>query len=133
MYTSAMIMVCLLIAIVGTFEKYRSLTKNTLVRNYQRCSIVLKLHNWGISSIVRAGDMYFTIILTDTSGQEIAQRAISGDSGTYQMEVCAMGMLEKHGRSIVDTIVSVVRWDGKCYEIVEKNLLKGVVQEECLG
>jgi hypothetical protein len=78
-------------------------------------------------------EMYYIIILTDTSGQEIAQRAISGDSGTYQMEVCVRGMLEKHGRSIVDTIVSVARWDGKCYEIVEKNLLKGVVQEECLS
>ena len=77
--------------------------------------------------------MYFTIILTDTSGQEISQRAISGDSGTYQMEVCARGMLDKYGRSIVDTIVSVVRWDGKCYEIVEKNLLKDVAQEECVG
>jgi F420-0:gamma-glutamyl ligase len=57
--------------------------------------------------------MYYTVILTDTSGQEIAQRAISGDSGTYQMEVCARGMLDKYGRSIVDTLVSVARWDGK--------------------
>jgi hypothetical protein len=77
--------------------------------------------------------MYYTIILTDTSGQEIAQRAISGDSGTYQMEVCARGMLDKYGRNILDTIVSVVRWDGKCYEIVEKNLFVGVAQEECVG
>jgi F420-0:gamma-glutamyl ligase len=77
--------------------------------------------------------MYYTVILTDTSGQEIAQRAISGDSGVYQMEVCARGMLDKYGRSIVDTLVSVARWDGKCYEIVEKNLLKGVAQEECVG
>jgi hypothetical protein len=49
------------------------------------------------------------------------------------MEVCARGMLDKYGRSIVDTLVSVVRWDGKCYEIVEKNLLAGVAQEECVG
>jgi len=42
-------------------------------------------------------------------------------------------MLDKYGRDVLDTIVSVVCWDGKCYEIVEKNLLVGVAQEECVG
>lgn len=70
--------------------------------------------------------MYYIIILTDTSGKEIAQRAVSNELNDYWLKMVAQNMLDKYGRSIADTIVSVVRWDGKCYEIVEKNLLKGV-------
>lgn len=64
--------------------------------------------------------MYLSIILTSPTEHEIAQKAVHINSDPVEV---AKDLMKKYGRTSENVVVSVVQWNGECYDVLHKDLV----------
>lgn len=67
--------------------------------------------------------MYLSIILTDSTGHEVAQKAVPTCFDKEDLKSITRGLANKYGKDVKDLKVSVVQWNGQCYDVLYKELV----------